>query len=90
MSATDEDVGRMKIEKAAARLLEHLDRWGIRNLHSLAKLPELSLTERLGQEGLRLQQLARGSASRTLVPVEAPPGSKKPSNWSIPLSCSNR
>jgi protein ImuB len=60
-------------KKAAARLLETLDRWGIRNLHALAKLPEVSLSERLGQEGLRLQQLARGSASRTLVPVEAPP-----------------
>ena len=60
-------------QKAAARLLETLDRWGIRNLHALAKLPEVSLTERLGQEGLRLQQLARGSASHTLVPMETPP-----------------
>jgi protein ImuB len=60
-------------QKAAARLLETLDRWGIRNLRGLAALPEVSLSERLGQEGLRLQQLARGTASRTLVPVEAPP-----------------
>jgi protein ImuB len=59
-------------KKAADRLLETLDRWGIRNLHGLAALPEVSLSERLGQEGLRLQQLARGAASRTLVPVEAP------------------
>jgi protein ImuB len=60
-------------KKSAARLLETLDRWGIRNLRGLAALPEISLSERLGQEGLRLQQLARGAASRTLVPVEAPP-----------------
>ena len=60
-------------KKSAARLLEILDRWGIRNLRGLAALPEVSLTERLGQEGLRLQQLARGAASRTLVPVEVPP-----------------
>jgi protein ImuB len=60
-------------KKAAARLLETLDRWGIRNLRGLAALPEVSLSERLGQEGLRLQQLARGTASRTLVPVETPP-----------------
>ena len=59
-------------KKAAARLLETLDRWGIRNLRALAALPQVSLSERLGQEGLRLQQLARGAASRTLVPVEAP------------------
>jgi protein ImuB len=59
-------------KKAADRLLETLDRWGIRNLQALAALPELALSERLGQEGLRLQQLARGAALRTLVPVEAP------------------
>jgi protein ImuB len=57
---------------AADRLLETLGRWGIRNLRALAALPEVALSERLGQEGLRLQQLARGTASRTLVPVEAP------------------
>ena len=59
-------------EKESADLLETLDRWGIRNLRALAVLPEIALSERLGQEGLRLQQLARGAASRTLVPVEAP------------------
>src|SRR5579864_9516218 len=59
-------------KKAAASLLETLDRWGIRNLRALAALPEIALSERLGQEGLRLQQLARGGASRTLIPVEAP------------------
>jgi len=58
--------------EAAGRLLETLSRWGIRNLRALTALPEIALSERLGQEGLRLQQLARGAASRTLVPVEAP------------------
>jgi len=52
--------------------LETLDRWGVRNLQALAALPEIALSERLGQEGLRLQQLARGAASRTLVPIQAP------------------
>jgi protein ImuB len=60
-------------KKQSARLLETLGRWGIRNLSGLAALPEISLSERLGQAGLRLQQLARGAASRTLVPVEVPP-----------------
>jgi protein ImuB len=59
-------------KKEAGRLLETLDRWGVRNLRALAALPEVALSERLGQEGLRLQQLARGAASRTLVAVEAP------------------
>jgi protein ImuB len=50
-------------------LLETFERWGIRNLRALAALPEVALSERLGQEGLRLQQLARGTATRTLVPI---------------------
>jgi protein ImuB len=53
-------------------LLETLDRWGIRDLRALAALPEIALSERLGQEGLYLQALARGAASRTLVPIEEP------------------
>jgi protein ImuB len=57
-------------KKEAGRLLETLDRWGVRNLRALAALPEVALSERLGQEGLHLRQLARGAASRTLVPVE--------------------
>jgi len=59
-------------KKESVRLLAILERWGIRHLHALAALPEVALSERLGQEGLRLQQLARGTASRTLVPVDAP------------------
>ena len=59
-------------KEAADRLLETLARWGIRNLQALAALPEIAFSERLGQEGLRLQQLARGAALRTLVPVGAP------------------
>ena len=59
-------------KKAADRLLETLHRWGIRNLRALAALPEVALSERLGQEGLQLQQLARGMASRALVAVEEP------------------
>jgi protein ImuB len=59
-------------KREPARLLETLGRWGVRDLRALAALPEVALSERLGQEGLRLQQLARGAAERTLVPVEAP------------------
>jgi protein ImuB len=70
----DERGGKQKEyeQEKNERLLATLERWGIRNLRALAALPEIALSERLGQEGLRLQQLARGAASRTLVPVEAP------------------
>jgi hypothetical protein len=59
-------------KQQAVDLLETLARWGIRNLCALAALPEVSLSERLGQPGLRLQRLARGAVTRALVPVEAP------------------
>jgi protein ImuB len=59
-------------EPEPERLLETLERWGVRNLRALAALPDVALSERLGQAGVRLQQLARGATTRTLVPVEPP------------------
>ncbi len=50
----------------AARWMETLDRWGIRKLRALAALPEVPVSERLGQQGIRLQQLARGAVPRNL------------------------
>jgi protein ImuB len=43
-----------------------LDRWGIRKLRALAALPEVPVSERLGQQGIRLQQLAQGAVQRNL------------------------
>lgn len=45
--------------------------WGIRTLGELAALPEKELVSRLGQEGKRLRQLARGELPHLFVPVEA-------------------
>ncbi len=67
------DPQKSEQRKEAVQFLKTLERWGVRDLHSLAALPEVALSERLGQEGLRWQELARGTASRTLVPVEALP-----------------
>jgi protein ImuB len=55
----------------ATRWVETFDRWGIRKLRALAALPEVPIIERLGQQGLRLQKLARGAASRNLRLLEA-------------------
>ncbi len=54
----------------AARWVETFDRWGIRKLRALAALPEVPVSERLGQQGLHLQKLARGAASRNLRVLE--------------------
>ncbi len=56
----------------AAQLLETFSRWGIRKLRELAALPDVALSERLGQAGVNFQKLARGAISRTLVPFEPP------------------
>jgi len=58
--------------EADARMLETFDLWGVRNLRALCALPEVALSERMGQTGPYLQQLARGAVARTLVPVEPP------------------
>jgi protein ImuB len=50
-------------------VFETLDRWGIRTLADLARLPEHGLAERLGERGLLLQQLARGALARPLRPL---------------------
>jgi protein ImuB len=54
----------------SAEALETLGRWGIRTCQALAKLPILELSERLGQEGVRLHELARGATERSIVLAE--------------------
>ena len=43
-------------------------RWGIRTVGALARLPAKALSQRLGQKGVHLHRLARGGATRPLVP----------------------
>ena len=57
---------------AGQELLNTLESWGVRNLRSLAALPEVAVAERLGQAGLHWQRLARGVTSRTLKLIEPP------------------
>lgn len=46
--------------------------WGIHNLGMLAELPEKDLIGRMGQDGKRLRQLARGELPHLFQPVEPP------------------
>ena|SRR5712664_2578185 len=54
-----------------AETLEIFERWGVETLQALAALPVLQLSERLGQEGVRLSELARGVRQRSLVLAQA-------------------
>jgi protein ImuB len=49
-----------------------LHAWGIRTFGELAALPPLGIAARLGDEGVRLRELARGEAARQLRPLEDP------------------
>jgi protein ImuB len=51
-------------------MLETLNRWGIRALQALAALPTVAIVERLGQQGLYIQKLARGAIARPLLTLE--------------------
>jgi len=49
---------------------ETLNRWGVHTCGAFAELPVLQISERLGQEGVRLHALARGAESRSLIVAE--------------------
>ena len=53
--------------RLAPDLLETLERWGVNTCGQLAALPVLQLSERLGQEGVRLHKLAQGGAVQAMV-----------------------
>jgi protein ImuB len=48
-------------------ILETLKRWGVDTVQALAALPAQQLSERLGQEGVRLHKLAQGACLRSLI-----------------------
>ena len=52
---------------------ETLERWGIRTVGELARLPENSLVARFGERGGQLVKLARGQEESVLCPYEPPP-----------------
>ena len=62
----------VEVLEPSPEILDTLDSWGIRNFKALAALPSVPLTQRLGQQGLHLQRLARGEVERELVPAEPP------------------
>ncbi len=51
-------------------LSDIFDRWGVTTCKALASLPVLSLSECVGQEGIRLQAIASGKGMRQLLLAE--------------------
>lgn len=54
-------------------IFETLRLWGVRTFREFATLPRNGVSERLGQPGVRLQQLASGQTERHLVIKQPPP-----------------
>lgn len=60
-------------EKEATEILETLNLWGVHTFQQFADLPTVGVSSRLGQDGVKLQQLASGRTSRHLkLPPSAP------------------
>lgn len=53
-------------ESQAREILETLNLWGVRTFEEFAALPVAGVSERLGQDGLKLQRLAGGKTKRHL------------------------
>ena len=68
------DYSLVNVEKKTAdQILETLRLWGIRTFADFAALPVTGVSERLGQEGIKLQQLAAGKTERHLQVKQPPP-----------------
>ena len=60
-------------DKRAAEIFETLKLWGVRTFKEFAELPVTGVSERLGQDGVQLQQLAGGKTERHLTLKQAAP-----------------
>jgi protein ImuB len=58
----------LDVLKPSPEISEALERWGIRTLGAFANLPAVQVSERLGQEGVKLHKLAQGAGARPIVP----------------------
>jgi protein ImuB len=60
-------------EARAIEILETLKLWGVRTFKEFAQLPRAGVSERLGQDGLKLRELASGKTNRRLKLKPATP-----------------
>src|SRR6266542_3805286 len=58
--------GSSTLDQQTEEILETLKLWGVRSFRDFAALPTVGVSERLGQAGIALQQLAAGKTIRHL------------------------
>ena len=73
-------------ESQAAEILETLNLWGVHTFEQFAALPVAGVSERLGQNGLKLQKLAGGKTNRHLKLKQPDPVFKNSLELEYPIS----
>jgi len=73
-------------ESQAAEILETLNLWGVRTFEEFAALPVAGVSERLGQDGLKLQELAGGKTNRHLKLKQPDPVFKNSIELEYPIA----
>lgn len=73
-------------EKDFQDILETLKLWGINTFKGFAALPIAGVAQRLGQAGVRLQQLASGKTDRHLKLMQTPPVFENSIEFDYPLA----
>jgi protein ImuB len=73
-------------ESQAEEILETLKLWGVFTFEEFAALPVVGVSERLGQDGLKLQKLATGKTNRHLKLKQSAPVFKNSLELEYPIS----
>ena len=73
-------------EAQATEILETLKLWGVHTFKEFAELPRAGVSERLGQDGLKLQELASGKTNRHLKLKQPAPVFKNSIELEYPIA----
>jgi hypothetical protein len=78
------DIGHLTLD--LNEILETLKLWGVRTFRDFAALPPVGVSERLGQVGLKLQELASGKVNRHLKLRQPAPEFKNALELEYPIT----
>ena len=81
------DIGHWTLDEVQLKeILETLRLWGVRTFKEFAELPVAGVSERLGQDGLKLRELASGKTNRHLKLRPAAPEFKNAIELEYPIA----
>ncbi len=80
------DIGHWTAHEKLEEVIETLRLWGVRTFKEFAELPVAGVSERLGQDGLKLQELAAGKTTRHLKLRQPAPVFKNAIELEYPVS----